>query len=70
VGRPRGSAFGLLAAIQSAGNLAAWTVAGLRWTAVSPVAAFCFLAAAMAIAVAVLGRAAGGHAPDARQTAQ
>lgn len=48
----RGSAFGLLAAIQSAGNLAASTVAGLLWTAVSPVAAFCFLAAAMAIAVA------------------
>ena len=31
----RGSAFGLLAAIQSIGNLAASAVAGLLWTAVS-----------------------------------
>jgi MFS family permease len=32
----RGSAFGLLAAVQSFGNLAASAIAGLLWTAVSP----------------------------------
>jgi MFS family permease len=46
-GQLRGSAFGLLATIQSAGNFIASTVAGLLWTAVSPRAAFIFLAAAM-----------------------
>jgi hypothetical protein len=47
----RGSAFGLLAGIQAAGNLGASTVAGALWTAVSPTAAFVFLAAAMVIAI-------------------
>jgi MFS family permease len=32
----RGSAFGLLAAVQSFGNLAARAIAGLLWTAVGP----------------------------------
>lgn len=50
----RGSAFGLLAAVQSAGNLIASSVAGILWTAVSPAAAFIFLAAAMAVAVALI----------------
>lgn len=50
----RGSAFGLLATVQSAGNLIASTVAGLLWTAVSPSAAFIFLAAAMAISAALI----------------
>lgn len=47
----RGSAFGFLAAIQSFGNLAASGIAGLLWTLVSPLAAFLFAAAGMAVAV-------------------
>ena len=39
-GQLRGSAFGLVATIQSAGNLIASTVAGILWSAVSPEAAF------------------------------
>jgi MFS family permease len=50
----RGSAFGLLAAIQSLGNLAASGVAGLLWTAVSPRAAFGYLAGWMLAALLVL----------------
>ncbi|WP_174550794.1 hypothetical protein [Microtetraspora malaysiensis] len=46
----RGSAFGLLSAIQSAGNFAASGVAGLIWTLVSPTAAWTYLAAWMLIA--------------------
>jgi predicted MFS family arabinose efflux permease len=49
-GQLRGSAFGLLATVQSVGNLIASSVAGLVWTAVSPGAAFVFLAMAMLIA--------------------
>ena len=48
----RGSAFGLLAATQSFGNLAASAIAGALWTLVSPTAAFLFLAAAMIISLA------------------
>jgi MFS family permease len=36
----RGSAFGVLAAIQSMGNVVASSVAGLLWTLVSPSSAF------------------------------
>lgn len=51
----RGSAFGLLAALQSAGNLAASAIAGVLWTAFSPTVAFVWLAAWMfAAAVAFL----------------
>jgi MFS family permease len=50
----RGSAFGLLAAIQSLGNLAASVVAGILWTALSPSWAFAYLAAWMALALAIL----------------
>jgi MFS family permease len=50
----RGSAFGLLAATQSAGNLAASAVAGALWTAVSPRAAFLYLAGWMTIALVAL----------------
>ncbi|WP_218577654.1 MFS transporter [Phytohabitans rumicis] len=50
----RGSAFGLLATIQAAGNLAASAVAGILWTAVSATAAFGYLTAWMLIALAVL----------------
>lgn len=51
----RGSAFGLLAALQSAGNLAASAIAGILWTASSPTVAFLWLAAWMlAAAIAFL----------------
>ena len=46
----RGSAFGLLAAIQSFGNLAASGIAGLLWTVLSPFVAFGYLAAWMVVA--------------------
>ncbi|HET7519515.1 MAG TPA: MFS transporter, partial [Actinomycetes bacterium] len=49
----RGSAFGLLAAVQSFGNLAASAIAGLLWTAASPRVAFGYLA--MWILLALLG---------------
>ena len=52
-GQLRGSAFGLLATVQPAGNLIASSVAGLLWTAASPAAAFLFLTAAMLIAAAL-----------------
>lgn len=50
----RGSAFGLLAATQSFGNLAASSIAGVLWTLASPEAAFLFLAAAMAVSLSSL----------------
>jgi MFS family permease len=50
----RGSAFGLLAGMQSLGNLAASGIAGILWTAVSPTAAFLWLSVWMAIACVVL----------------
>lgn len=47
----RGSAFGLLATVQSLGNLAASSIAGLLWTLVSPRAAFAYLTAWMVLAL-------------------
>ena len=47
----RGSAFGLLAFIQAAGNLAASAIAGLLWTVVSPTAAFAYLVVWMLVAL-------------------
>ena len=58
----RGSAFGLLAAVQSFGNLAASAIAGLLWTLVSPRVAFVYLAAWMLVALATLALA---HQPAA-----
>lgn len=52
----RGSAFGLLAAVQSFGNLAANAIAGLLWTLVSPEAAFIYAAACMVLARALFAR--------------
>jgi MFS family permease len=52
--RLRGSAFGLLATIQAAGNLAASAIAGILWTAVSPTAAFGYLTAWMLTALGAL----------------
>lgn len=57
----RGSAFGLLAAAQSFGNLAASTVAGLLWTAVSPRCAFLYLAGWMVVALFGLTLARGSN---------
>jgi MFS family permease len=57
----RGSAFGLLAAVQSFGNLAASAIAGLLWTAVSPRVAFGYLVAWMLLALVGLLPAARGR---------
>jgi hypothetical protein len=46
-----GVAFGLLAAVQSFGNLAASAIAGLLWTAVSPGVAFGYLVVWMVLAL-------------------
>lgn len=48
----RGSAFGLLAGVQSLGNLAASAIAGILWTALGPAWAFAYLTAWMVIALA------------------
>jgi len=53
----RGYALGLLAGFQGFGNLAASAVAGIIWTAVSPSAAFGYLAVWMVVAVGVIGAA-------------
>jgi MFS family permease len=50
----RGSAFGLLAGVQSFGNLAASAVAGVLWTLVSPEAAFIYAAAWMVLGLGLL----------------
>jgi MFS family permease len=50
----RGSAFGLLAATQSFGNLAASAIAGALWTLASPRLAFLYLACWMALSLAAL----------------
>lgn len=50
----RGSAFGLLAAAQAFGNLAASSIAGLLWTLVSPTVAFAYAAAFTAAALTAL----------------
>jgi MFS family permease len=50
----RGSAFGLLAGVQSLGNLIASASAGVLWTAVSPAAGLLFAAALMTVALACL----------------
>jgi hypothetical protein len=58
----RGSAFGLVAAVQAFANLAASAVAGLLWTLVSPEAAFLYLAA-WSLAALVAFVSARGHVP-------
>lgn len=52
----RGSAFGLLAAVQSFGNFAASGIAGLLWTVASPSWAFAYLTGWMLLAAAILIR--------------
>jgi hypothetical protein len=44
----------LLAAIQAVGNLAASVIAGILWTAISPTAAFIYVATWMLLALAGL----------------
>jgi MFS family permease len=62
-----GSAFGLLAALQSFGNFAASAIAGGLWTLVSPRVAFAYLAAWMLISLAALALVRGGqHAPPSQ----
>ncbi len=53
----RGSAFGLLAGVQSLGNLAASVVAGILWSSVGPSWAFAYLAGWMVLAFIALLRA-------------
>ena len=53
----RGSAFGLLAATQSFGNLAASAIAGALWTLISPRVAFLYLAAWMLVSLAAFALA-------------
>jgi MFS family permease len=55
----RGSAFGMLATVQSLGNFAASAVAGLLWTLISPAAAFAYLTAWMLLALLAFAAAHG-----------
>jgi hypothetical protein len=52
----RGSAFGLLAAVRSFGNMLASTIVGVLWSAFSPTAAFLYLAIGAVVALLVLIR--------------
>ncbi len=63
----RGSAFGLLATVQSFGNFAASGIAGLLWTAVGPTWAFAYLTGWMILAVILLTRMPARPAPAAIQ---
>jgi MFS family permease len=59
----RGSAFGVLAALQSFGNLAASAVAGVLWTLVSPRLAFAYAATWMVVAVPLIALGARSRRP-------
>lgn len=63
--RARGSAFGLLAGLQSFGNLAASGIAGILWTVFSPTVAFGYAAAWMAVAAVGLATTPRRTDPDA-----
>ena len=60
----RGSAFGLLATVQSFGNIVASGVAGLLWTILSPSIAFLYLAVWALISCLVLARMALQKVPS------
>ncbi|HKS48565.1 MAG TPA: hypothetical protein VJT49_26325 [Amycolatopsis sp.] len=65
-----GSAFGLLATVQAVGNLIASALAGLPYTVTSPMVAFVYVAACMALALLGLAWAAmtsGSRRPVARR---
>jgi MFS family permease len=51
----RGSAFGLLAGVQSLGNVAASAIAGVLWSTISPTVAFLYLAGWMGVSLLTLG---------------
>jgi MFS family permease len=53
----RGSAFGVLAATQGFGQLVASALAGLLWTAISPMVAFGYLTVLALLAIAGVGAA-------------
>jgi len=57
----RGSAFGLLATVQAAGNVAASVVAGLLYTLAAPAVAFSYLAFWMLVALAAFVWAGSGR---------
>jgi MFS family permease len=57
----RGSAFGVLAAVQSFGNLVASATSGLLWTLVSPAAAFAYAAVWMVLAALAARPVARGN---------
>ena len=59
----RGSSFGMLAAIQSFGNLAASVVVGLLYTLVSPSFAFGYASAIMVVALVVVASTTRRRAP-------
>jgi MFS family permease len=64
----RGSAFGLLAAVQSFGNLAASAIAGLLWTLASPQVAFAYLSTWMLLALVSLLAAGRSSSSPNRST--
>jgi hypothetical protein len=57
----RGAAFGLLAALQSFGNIIASGIAGLLWRLVSPTTPFVYPAVWVTLATLVLGFLALPH---------
>ena len=65
-----GSAFGLLATVQAAGNVAASAVAGLLYTFASPTVAFSYLAAWMLVALLVLAWAFVARGAGATRTVE
>jgi MFS family permease len=64
----RGSAFGVLAAVQSFGNLAASALAGVLWTTVSATAAFLYTATWMLLSFVVLRGFAARRPPASTAT--
>jgi MFS family permease len=62
--RCRGSAFGLLAAVQSIGQLAASAIAGLLWTLASPRVAFLYLVGWALVALVLFARVRPRPGPD------
>lgn len=60
----RGSAFGLLATVQSFGNIVASAIAGLLWTVFSPSIAFIYLATWTLLSFIILARITWRHSPS------
>ncbi len=52
----RGTAYGVLGAVNGAGDLVASVVVGALWTAVSPVSAFAYAAILMGLGAVVIYR--------------